>query len=371
MPMPPHGNRPGNLRQPVSMTLRTGRRGHALLQFLSGRVRLGLPVPAGNIVQDSLKGLLQHPHAIAPVVGHPKLLPFGAVENYVHGIPGKFFHRHRQGEMVFLCQRLKIHPENGIRPGALPSGSLNRPVKNRLVLVRDHQILVSDQLKSQAGAAGTSAAGIVERKHPRFQFRQADAAVITGIILGKTQFFLGCGKGNGHQAAGMVAGRFNGVGQTAAKTFFQHQGRSTTSSMVCFLFFSQLISSVRSYRIPSTRTREKPAFRASSKTFLCSPFFPSDNRRKHQKFGSLPQIFHPVHNLVNGLPADLLGRIWDSEVCPPVPTADAGSRRSPSPFPPWNVDSWRWSSDRWKWPVKGRQWNPRPACPSGPKTARA
>ena len=31
--------------------------------------------------------------------------------------------------------------------------------------------------------------------------------------------------------------------------------RSTTISMLCFLFFSSRISSVSSYRLPSTRTR--------------------------------------------------------------------------------------------------------------------
>ena len=103
----------------------------------------------------------------------------------------------------------------------------------------------------------------------------------------------------------MVAGRFNGVGQTAAKTFFQHQPIHHQFNGVFFILlaadlFCQVIQdSIHSH--PG-----KACFPSILKDFLMLALFPPDDRRKHQKFGSLPQIFHPVHNLVNGLPADLL-----------------------------------------------------------------
>ena len=50
--------------------------------------------------------------------------------------------------------------------------------------------------------------------------------------------------------------------------------RSTTISMECFLFFSNIISSSNVRTTPSTRARTKPSFRSCSKTDLCSPFFP-------------------------------------------------------------------------------------------------
>ena len=119
------------------MALGTGRGGHAFLQLLPGGVGLGLPEPAGNVVENALKGLLQHAHAAAPVIAHAQLFPFGAVEDHVHYVLRQIFHRLRQGKMIFLRQRFKIHTEDGIRPGALPAGRLNRAVKNGLVLVRD------------------------------------------------------------------------------------------------------------------------------------------------------------------------------------------------------------------------------------------
>ncbi|MNI22352.1 hypothetical protein D3C73_759060 [compost metagenome] len=50
--------------------------------------------------------------------------------------------------------------------------------------------------------------------------------------------------------------------------------RSTTTSMVCFLFFSSTISSVTSRSSPSTRTRTKPCFEISLNSPLCSPLRP-------------------------------------------------------------------------------------------------
>ncbi len=49
---------------------------------------------------------------------------------------------------------------------------------------------------------------------------------------------------------------------------------STIISILCFLFFSNLISSDNSYNIPSARTLTYPLFFASSNSFMCSPFLP-------------------------------------------------------------------------------------------------
>ena len=50
--------------------------------------------------------------------------------------------------------------------------------------------------------------------------------------------------------------------------------RSTTISMLCFLFFSRATGSLRSYTSPSTRARTNPDRRAASNSFWCSPFLP-------------------------------------------------------------------------------------------------
>ena len=50
--------------------------------------------------------------------------------------------------------------------------------------------------------------------------------------------------------------------------------RSTTTSMVCFLFLFKMILSSTDITSPSTRTRRKPSFLISSKTPLCCPLRP-------------------------------------------------------------------------------------------------
>ena len=181
------------------------------------------PEAAGNVVENALKGLLQHAHTVAPVVAHAQLFPLGAIEDHVHHVLGQVLHRFRQGKMIFLRQRLKIHTEDGIRPGALPAGRLNRAVENGLVLVRNHQIGVGDELEAQTGAAGAGTRRVVEGEHSRLQFRQADAAVLAGVVLGKAQLLPGGGQLDGHKAAGVAARRLNGVRQAAAQAVLQHQ----------------------------------------------------------------------------------------------------------------------------------------------------
>ena len=50
--------------------------------------------------------------------------------------------------------------------------------------------------------------------------------------------------------------------------------RSTTMSILCFIFFSIGISSESSYMLPSTITRTYPLFLVLSNSFWCSPLRP-------------------------------------------------------------------------------------------------
>ena len=143
----------------------TGRGCHALFQFFAGSIGLGFLVTAGNIVQNAFPWLLQHAHTVATVVGHTQLLAFCAVKDDIHHITGKAADRRGQGEMILLCQRLKIHPEDGICSGAAPAGSLNGTIKDGKALIRNDQVLIRHQLEAQTGTAGASAGGIVEGEH--------------------------------------------------------------------------------------------------------------------------------------------------------------------------------------------------------------
>ena len=85
---PAHRDRTGNFRKPVTVTAGTGRCCHTLLQLFAGSVRLGLPEAAADIIEDSLKGLLQHAHAVATVVGHPQFFTLSTIEDHIHCLTG-------------------------------------------------------------------------------------------------------------------------------------------------------------------------------------------------------------------------------------------------------------------------------------------
>ena len=305
---PAYGDSQSQLVEPVPVALGAGGRGHALLQLLPGGVGLGLPVAAGDIVENALKGLLQHPHAVAPVIGHPQLFRAGAVEDHLHGILGQALYRLRQGEVILLGQGLKVHPENGIRPGTLPAGGLNGPLENGLVLIRDHQILVGNELKAQAGAAGAGPVGIVEGEHSGLQLRQANAAVLAGIVLGEAQLLVFLRQLNDHQAAGMGTGRLDGVRQAAAKALFQHQPVHHQLDGVLFVLlqldlFRQIIEDAVH---PDPGKALLPGI---LKDLDMLALLPPNDRRQHHKPGALSQGLYPVHNLVDGLFFDLLAAL--------------------------------------------------------------
>ena len=303
-----NGNRAGNVAEAVAAALGTGGRGHAFLQLLPGRVGLGLPVAAGDIVQDALKGLLQHTHAVAPVVGHPQLFPPGAIEDHIQSFPGQLLHGNRQGEMVLLGQGLEVHPEDGIGSGALPAGGLDGTLKNRFVLIRDHQIRIRHQPEAQAGAAGAGTGRIVEGEHPGLQLRQADTAVLTGIVLGEVQFLLGGGQFNAHQSPGMGAGGFDGIRQTAANSLLQHQPvHHQLNGMLFVLFRLDLLRQI--IKDPVYPDTGKALLPGILKDLLMLALLSPDHRGKDNKPGPLAQRFNPVHDLVDGLAGDLLAAL--------------------------------------------------------------
>ena len=303
-----HGHRPGNIRKPVAATMGAGCAGHAFFQFLPGRVGLSVPIAAGNVVEDALKGLLQHAHTIAAIIGHAQFFLAGSVEDHLHGLRRQGLHRRGQGETIFLCQGFKIHAENGIRPGTLPTAGLDRTVKNRLILIRDHQVCIRHQPEAQAGTFRASAAGIVEGEHSGLQIRHADAAILAGIILRKAQLFPGIRQLHRHQTAGMGTGSFDGVGQTAAQTLLQHQAiHHQLDGVLLILFQSDLLCQIIQDAI-HTHTG-KTLLAGIVKHLLMFALFAPNHRRQHDKPGADAQGLHPIHDLVNGLTGDLLATL--------------------------------------------------------------
>ena len=266
---------------------------------------MGLLVAAGNIIENALKGLLQDAHTVSPVVAHTELFALGAVQDHIHRLFREAFYRLRQGKTVFLGKRLEIHTENGIGTGAAPAGDLDRAVKNRLILIGDHKILIRNQAEAQAGTIRAGTGRIIKGEHPGLQLRKADAAILAGIVLRKTHLLSRVRKTDYNQAAGMGAGGFNRVGNTAALTLPDHQPvYHQFNGMLLILFAGDLLGKIIQNAIHTDTG--KAGFPGILKHLLMLAFFAADNGRKHQKAGSLPQVKHPVHDLIHGLPADLL-----------------------------------------------------------------
>ena len=210
--------------------------------------------------------------------------------------------------MVFLCQGFKVHPENGIRPGALPTAGLNGPVQNGLVPVGNHQILVRHQLESQAHTAGAGPAGVVEGEHPRFQLGQAHAAVLAGVVLGKAQLLPGFGQLDGDKAPGMGTGRLDRVRQPAAQALFENQSVNHQLNGVLFVFLAGNLLRQVVLDAVHPNPGEAGLFGVLENLLMLALFSP-DNGRQHQKPGTLPHRFHTVNDLVNGLAADLFAAL--------------------------------------------------------------
>ena len=286
----------------------TGGGGHALLQLLPGRIGLGLPEPAGNIIQDALEGLFQGTHAVAPVVGHLQLLAFGAVEDHIHRLGGEFLKGHIQGEVVLLGQGLEVHTDNGIGTGGGPAAGLDGAVQIGFGLIGDHQVRVRHQLEAQAGAEGARARRIIEGEHPGLQLGQADAAVLAGVILGETQLLPGGGQFDGNEAAGMGAGRLDGIRQAAAQALFQHQTVNHQIDVVLLVLLAlDLLGQVIQDAVhPNAGEALLPGVIEDLHVLaLLTP----DHGGQDDELGAGAQGLHPVHDLVDGLAGDLLAAL--------------------------------------------------------------
>ena len=303
-----HGHSQGNVRQSLAFTHRAGSGGHTFLQLFPGSVGLGFPEAAADVVQDALEGLLQHTHAVAPVIGHTDFFSLGAVKNHIQRLFGKLLHRNGQGKVIFLGQGFKIHPEYRVGSGAVPAGGLNGTLEDGFVLIGNHQLRVGNQPEAQAGTGGAGTCRVVEREHPGFQLRHTDAAVLTGVVLGKAQLLILVRQVDHHQSAGMGAGGFDGVRQTAALPLPDYQPvYHQLDGMLLVLFTGDgLVQIVLNPVHPDT---DKAALSGILKDLGMLTLLPPNHRRIDNEAGSLSQGLDPVHNLVHRLPLDFLAAL--------------------------------------------------------------
>ena len=210
-----HGDRKSLFFQPFSAAVGAGTLAHALLQLPAHTVALGFPVAALQIVHHAFERLVQGPLPVAALVGQLEFFPLGAVEDPVQDLRGQLFHRRAELEAVLFGQGVKVHAGDGIALDVVPAGGGDGPLQDGELFVGEDEVRVHLQLCAQSGAGGAGAVGIVEGKHAGREFLNGDAAVLTGIILGKQDITVLVHDVDDDQAARQGGGGLHTVGQAA------------------------------------------------------------------------------------------------------------------------------------------------------------
>lgn len=112
--------------QPAALTRGAGALAHALLQLRAHALALRLLIAAFEVVDDALKRLVEHALAARLVVVQLQLFALRAVEDHVHDLRREFFHRLAQREMIFLRQRVEVHPRDAVAAHIIPPRRADR-----------------------------------------------------------------------------------------------------------------------------------------------------------------------------------------------------------------------------------------------------
>ena len=219
----PHGDRQGLPLQPPALAGGAGALAHALLHLPAAGVGLGLPVAALDVVAHALEALVEHPLAPGLVVVQLQLLSAGAVEDDPADLLRQLPPGGGELEVVLLGQGVEVHPGDAVPPDVVPAAGLDGPLQDGQLPVGDDAVRVRLQLAAQAGAGGAGAVGVVEGEHPGGQLLDADAAVLTGVVLAEEDIPLLLEHVGDDQATGEGGGGLHAVGEPLAHIGPDHQ----------------------------------------------------------------------------------------------------------------------------------------------------
>ena len=167
-----------------------------------------------------------------------------------------------------------------------------------------------------------------------------------------------------HLAAGQLQRRLQRIRQAGCATSSFTTIRSTTTSMVCFLFFSSSIFSRQLAQLAVHAHPHKTLLLNVGKKLGMLAFAARNDRRQNLQ----PRPFRIFHNavdhLLDGLRRNLDAMIRAMRLARPARTATANNRRFPLPYRRWNAGCGSSSSGRWKSPATTLRWNRHPASPS-------
>ena len=126
---------------------------------------MGLLVPAGQIVDNPLKGLLQSAPAVAAIVLQFQFFSLGAVEQGIHSLGRELLQGCIQGKTEFPAQGLVVHPADGVVFRVAPAAGDNTALQDGQAFVGHDEVRIYLQLIAQTAAVGAGTIGIVEGEH--------------------------------------------------------------------------------------------------------------------------------------------------------------------------------------------------------------
>ena len=304
----PHRHRQRFRFEPLALAVGTGHLAHQLLQLPAGGVRLSLPVAALHVGDDALKGLVEYPLAVGPVIFQTKLFPFCSVEDHVHDLVRQLPHRGFQIKVIFFRQGVEIHPGDAVPPDIVPAIGGDGPVQQGLLLVGDDQVRVALELEPQAGAGGAGPEGVVEGKHAGGELLDGDPAVLAGIILGEGDVPVLPHHVYHRQPSRQGGGGLDGVSETAADVVAHHQAVHHDLDVVLLVLVQlDLLGQLIERAVYPHPDIARLAGVLQHLGVL--PLLPPDDRGHHLDAGGLGQGQDLVHDLIDRLLVDLLAAL--------------------------------------------------------------
>ena len=170
--------------QPLSAAVGTGLLRNIARELFAHDARVGFPIALLEVRNDADEGMLAGLRAAVGEIPEADLLAAAAVENDATDVLRQFGERCFRIEVVMPRQRLDHLEVVGI--ATIPAA--HRPAGEAQFGVADDAFGIEELLVPKAVAGRTRSVRIVEREHPRFQFRKAVVADRAGEPGGKQDF---------------------------------------------------------------------------------------------------------------------------------------------------------------------------------------
>ncbi len=254
--------------QPRAVALGAGLRVEVLRELLAHHHRIGLAVAPLEVRDDALERVLAH-HRLAALgqVRERNLLVAAAVEDDLLHALGQL----RERPLEVEADVLREAPQHLEVELVAPVPALDRAGGERELRKRDDALRIEEADRAEAVAARARAHRIVEREEPRLELGQRVVADRARELRREQVLALPVSIST---AIARPSPWRSAVSYDSARRCFRSartRSRSTTTSIVCLVFFASFGTASISYTLPSTRTRTKPLARSSTKSSSCSP----------------------------------------------------------------------------------------------------